>query len=140
MSLFRGETPDLGRGAGQYDFVTETLQSGSATAANYGVIFIADRDYEVLEVREAHSTAGTDAGAVTLTVEKLTGTQAPGAGANCFGTNTINLKGTANTVQSIIATSPVVISAGQRLAIKPTGVLTALVGVQVTIVLRARPF
>lgn len=141
MSLFRGESPVIGRGASLHYIVSETLQNGSATAANYGVFFIADRDYEVIEMSEAHTTAGTDAGTVTLALEKLTGTQAPDAGVNPFGTSTVNLKGTANTVQRLTKQSSTAnnsrLKAGDRLCLKDSGTLTALVGVSVVVILRS---
>lgn len=49
------------------------------TAANYGMVFTALRPCEVLEVSEVHGTLGTDGGAVTLQLERLTGTTAKGA-------------------------------------------------------------
>lgn len=101
-------------------------------------IFIAERPYQVVSVKEVHSTAGTDAGAVTLAVKKCTGTQAPSAGTNVL-TGTLNLKGTANTVQSgtLSATAAdSVLAAGDRLAIDITGTPTAVAGVVVLVTLR----
>lgn len=119
--------------------IIETLQGATAaTAANYGVIFIAPFACEVVSVREAHTTAGSDAGAVTIDIEKLTGTQAPDAGVSVLGA-TINLKGTANTLQTPALTGTAAnkqLAAGDRLCLKDAGVLTAVAGVTVTVELK----
>ncbi len=109
-----------------------------ATAANYGVFFIAPFACEVVSVREAHTTAGTDAGAVTLDIEKLTGTQAPDAGVSVLSA-TIDLKGAANTVQAPALTATTAnkrLAAGDRLCLKDAGTLTAVAGVAVTVELK----
>ncbi len=117
----------------------ETLQgAAAATAANYGVFFIAPFACEVVSVREAHTTAGSDAGAVTLDVEKLTGILAPDAGVSVLSA-TANLKGAANTVQAPALTVTAAnkqLAAGDRLCFKDTGVLTAVAGVAVTVELK----
>lgn len=113
--------------------------AAAATAANYGVFFIAPFACEVVSVRAAHTAAGTDAGAVTLDVEKLTGTQAPDAGVSVLGA-TINLKGAANTVQVPALTGTTAnkqLAAGDRLCLKDAGTLTAVAGVAVTVELKA---
>jgi hypothetical protein len=110
----------------------------TATDATDQNAFIADRAYQVVSVSEVHSVAGTDAGAVTLAVNKCTGTQAASAGANIL-TSTLNLKNTANTVASgtLSATAAnSVLAAGNRIAFDITGTTTGLVGAVVTIVLR----
>lgn len=110
-----------------------------ATAANYGVFFVAPFACEVVSVRESHETAGTDAGAVTLDIEKLTGTQAPDAGVAVLGATKINLKGTANTVQAPALTGTTAdkqLAAGDRLCLKDAGTLTAVAGVAVTVELK----
>jgi hypothetical protein len=94
---------------------------------------------EVLEIREVHTTAGSHGSAVSLQVEKCTGTTAPGSGTNLLTNNSdvgFNLKGTANTVQegTLIATRATrQLAAGDRLALDFAGTLTALAGVCVTI-------
>lgn len=118
--------------------VTETLQSGAAAAANYGVFFVAPFACEVVSVREVHTAAGTDAGAVTLDIEKLTGTQAPDAGISVLGA-TVNLKGAANTVQNPALTGTAAnkqLAAGDRLCLKDAGILTAVAGVAVIVELK----
>lgn len=120
--------------------VTETLQgAAAATAANYGVVFIAPFACEVVSVRENHTTAGSDAGAVTLDIEKLTGTQASGAGVAVLGATKINLKGAAETVQAPALTATAAnkqLAAGDKLILLDAGVLTAVAGVAVTIELK----
>ena len=120
--------------------VTEALQgAAAATAANYGIFFIAPFACEVVSVREVHTTAGTDAGAVTLDIEKLTGTTAPDSGVSVLSA-TINLKGAANTVQAPALTGTTAnkqLAAGDRLCLKDAGVLTAVAGVAVTVELKA---
>lgn len=107
------------------------------TAANYGIFFQVIRPCEFMEVREIHGTAGTDAGAVTLQVEKLTGTTAKGSGLNILVT-AYDLKGTINTSSSKtgVALQNRQLAAGDRLAIKSSGTLTALKDLQVTIYLK----
>ncbi len=114
--------------------------AAAATAANYGPFFIAPFACEVVSVREAHTAAGTDAGAVTLDIEKLTGTQAPDSGVAVLGATKINLKGAANTVQAPALTSTTAdkrLAAGDRLCLKDSGTLTAVAGVCVTVELKA---
>lgn len=118
--------------------------------------WIADDYYYVSAIAETHATAGNDAGAVTaqIFIDHANGT-APGAGTAALGTggsimsSTFNLKATANTIQNatladslkratmavaranppIALVSPIVIRPGDRLTFKPTGVLTTLAGV-----------
>ncbi|SRR6266498_3866966 len=102
-------------------------------------IFIANRAYQVKTISEVHSTAGSDAGAVNLQVTKDTATDAPGAGTDLLTNNTnagFDLKGTANTVQNgaLTATAAaLLLAAGDRLSLDFSGVLTALVGLVITI-------
>lgn len=120
--------------------VSATLDgAAAATAANYGLFFIAPFACEVVSVREAHTAAGTDAGAVTLDIEKLTGTQAPDAGVSVLGA-TVNLKGAVNTVQAPALTGTTAnkqLAAGDRLCLKDAGTLTAVAGVAVAVELKA---
>ncbi len=102
--------------------------------------FIADRDYEVADVLETHSTAGTDVGSVTLDIQIDRGTTAPGSGATVLG-STFNLKSTANTtVENAPSTtrSARFLSAGDRLSAVYTGTLTSLAGELATVVLIPR--
>lgn len=111
------------------------IGADAATAGNYGVFWIAPFDCVVESVREVHQTAGSDAGAVTLQIEKLTGTQALDAGTTLLA-SAIDLKGAANTVvtpalSTTIATNQLL--AGDRLALKDSGTLTAVNNVTVLI-------
>lgn len=116
--------------------------TSAATASNYGVFFIADRAYQVVSIKEVHGTAGTDAGAVTLNVEKLTGTQALDAGTALLTDNTnagVSLKATADTVQTgtlTATTASLQLAAGNRLALKDAGTLTNVAGVVVVVELK----
>jgi hypothetical protein len=90
---------------------------------------------EVFWVAESHTIAGTDAGAVTLDIEKLTGTQAPGAGTSILAT-TFDLKGTINTVvqkQGLDLSTARQLVNGNRLCLKLAGTTTAVAGCQVTL-------
>lgn len=119
--------------------IVATLNDTAAqTAANYGTIFTAlKRGYEVLVVGEIHGTLGTDAGAVTLQLEKLTGTTAKGSGTNILVT-AFNLKSTINTLVrkegSDLTNKKLAV--GDRLAWKTSGTLTALKDVHITIYLK----
>lgn len=111
------------------------------TAPNVAA-FIADADYELMSVSEIHETLGTDAGAVALDVKKSTGTQTAAAGATMLA-STFNLKAAINTVVrkdrsggGLTATlGNRRITKGDRVVIALTGVLTAVTGVCVTLVL-----
>lgn len=104
--------------------------------------FVANRAYQVTAIREVHSVAGNDAGAVNLQVTKDTGTNAPGAGTDLLTDNTgagFNLKGTANTVQTGTLTGTAAslqLAAGDRLSVDFAGTLTTLAGVVVTVSLK----
>jgi len=120
------------------DYILKRANGDLAQDADqYGVIFIARHPIEILRVSEVHSTAGTDGSAVTLDVEKLTGTTAPGSGATILG-STFDLKSTANTVVNketinLVSGLGRILQEGDRLALVDTGTLTALTDVCVTI-------
>lgn len=119
----------------------------SATAGNYSAFFTAPVAMTVASITEVHAVKGTDGSAVSLQVEKLTGTTAPGSGTTLLST-AFDLKGTINTVQTtslvgtIKPTTSLVtsivslqLSAGDRLALKLTGTPTAVANVTVTLIL-----
>lgn len=114
--------------------------SDAATAGNYTApFFIANRSYEVIEVRERHETAGSDAGAVTVMLKKVPSGTAPGSGTNML-TAGINLKATADTNQSGSITATVAnrrLARGDAMSLVTTGVLTAVAGVTVEVLLKA---
>lgn len=99
--------------------------------------FQSNRKLTVLGVSMIWGTAATDAGAVTLTVTKDTGTTAAGGGTAILAA-VQSVKGTANTVvnPALTATASVLnLNAGDRLSIKTAGTLTALAGVVVVVYL-----
>ena len=106
----------------------------AATSGNYSIFFISPVATVVQGIQEVHTTAGTDSGTVTLNVEKLTGTTAPGSGTNLIAT-ALSLKATANTVQTATLTTQSLLSlgAGDRLALVLVGTPTAVANVTVTI-------
>ena len=108
----------------------------AATSTNYGVFFIANRPIEIMKVQISHTTAGTNAGEVTLQIEKLIGTDALDGGTELLKT-AYDLKGTINTVNSYRGYNQLVrdrvLKEGERLALKDSGTLTDVAGVCVTI-------
>lgn len=99
-------------------------------------IFVADVAYQVTAMRVVWGVAG-GAGAV-LSIEKLTGTTAPGGGTTML-TGTIDITATANTVTSgaLVATaSTLQLAAGNRIGVVLGGVLTGLLGCCVTVILK----
>ena len=108
-----------------------------ATAANYAPFFISDRSMIVVAVSEVHGTAGTDAGAVTLQIERLQGTEAPDAGDTLLA-SALSLKTTANTVQyaTLVGTDVIRLGRGDRLCLKDAGTLTSVANLIVTVYLR----
>jgi hypothetical protein len=102
------------------------------------VFFIASAPMQILGVQEVHTTLGTDAGAVTGSVEKLTGTQAPGAGVTVLSA-TVNLKAAINTVQTpaLSATAAnLLLATGDRVGFVLSGTATAVAGVVVSVLAR----
>lgn len=117
-------------------YISHTIPgTQSATAANYGVFFIAPFKCYVSKVQEVHLTAGSDGGAVTLGIEKLTSAEAPGSGDDVLST-ALSLKTTAGTVQSGTITATRAdsnLEIGDRLCLEDTGTLTAVANVTVLI-------
>lgn len=109
--------------------------TSAATATNYGVFFVVPVACYVTGVKEVHQTAGSDGGAVTVTLEKLTGTSALDAGTEVLAT-ALSLKATANTVQTGTLSATLgarTLAVGNRLALKDAGTLTAVANVTVLI-------
>lgn len=107
----------------------------AATATNYGVIYIVPVACYVTGFKEVHQTAGLDVGTVTVTLEKLTGTTALDSGTEVLAT-ALSLKATANTVQTGTLSATLgarTLAAGNRLALKDAGTLTAVANVTVLI-------
>jgi hypothetical protein len=120
-------------------YVHHTIQgTAAATAANYGVFLIVPVACLVTRIQEVHQTLGTDGGAVTLNIEKLTGTTALDAGSTLLPT-AFNLKAAINTVLTGTLTTTSTtrsLLAGDRLAMKDSGVLTAVANVTVLVELQ----
>ena len=106
-------------------------------------LFVADADYTIEQVAEVHEVLATDGSAVTLDIVKCTGTQTAAQGTSIL-TAAFNLKATINTVVRKAQSAGLVVTnnkaglrvkAGDRIAAKFTGTLTALTGVNITLVL-----
>lgn len=107
----------------------------AATAGNYSVFFTAPFPITLSSATEAHVTAGSSGSAVTVDIEKLTGTTAPGSGI-LLTLTPISLKTTANTVQgaSLIQNVNILqLLTGDRLALRLTGTPTAVADMCMTI-------
>lgn len=117
---------------------TVNIPAGAAAADYDGLFFIADAAYEVVAVRERHGVAGNDAGAVTLMVNKVPSGTAKAAGTAVLAAG-IDLKAAADTNQSPALHATVAntqLAAGDALGIVPTGTLTAVDAVTVTVWLK----
>ncbi len=108
-------------------------------------VFIADRAYTVVSIKEVHSVAGNDASAVTLDVRKVTDASAPGASAGStvkeLLASALNLKSTANTVVTGTLTSTTAdldLAAGDKIGLNFIGTLTTLAGGLLVIELKAK--
>ena len=118
-------------------FIITHFLSGTAASlsANYGVVFNAQFNCEVMAVAASWETASTSG---TLQLEKLTGTTAPGSG-NGLLTSTISTAGVANTVNHgvfFVSSTARQLVRGDRLAISDGGTLTSLVSLATTIVMK----
>ena len=101
-------------------------------------IFTADRDYEILDIRERHAVVAGQAGTLNAYVD--TGTTAPGGG-QAVATSNFDMTATANT--QVAGTLQVLglrfLLAGDRLSVKsPSGSLASAKGVQLTVALQPR--
>jgi len=108
-------------------------------------VFIADRAYTVVSIKEVHGAEGTDAGAATGAVRKVTAVAAPGAAAGAtvkeFLTTAFDLKSTANTTVTGTLTATAAdlnLAAGDKIGVNFVGVLTGLDGGVIVIELKAR--
>lgn len=85
-------------------WINQTLPGATAaTVANYSTFWIAPVRCYVTGFKEVHATAGSDSGAATLMLEKLTGTTAPGSGVSILtnGTTTFTVSGSVLTLGSL---------------------------------------
>jgi hypothetical protein len=107
----------------------------AATSANYKTFLIVPVASTLTGFKEVHGTAGTDGGAVTIDLEKLTGTTAPGSGSTMLSA-TLNLKGAANTILTATLTGTLAnrsVKIGDRIALKSSGTLTSVADVSVLV-------
>lgn len=104
------------------------------TAGTYSILFIADRDYDVISVSEAHGTACSSNG--TLQIEKCSSGVAPDSGTVLLST-ALALNTTANTPQyGALITNTLRIKRGDRLVAKDAGTLTDVKDLNISILLR----
>ena len=103
---------------------------------------LTNEKWELVDAIYSHSTKGTDAGAVNLQIEKLTGTQAPGAGTALLTNNTnagFDCKGANNTPQTAALTTTkadLQFTCGDRIGVVVSGTTTALAGACLTLFLK----
>lgn len=121
---------------GKKQAVSVTL-SGVApqTAGNYSSFFIVPYPITISQIQAVYTV--TNGGALTLYVEKLTGTNAPGSGTS-VQTGTFNLNTTANTNQTAVLTPTIGViqlATGDRLGLVKTGTLTSIANLTVTLIL-----
>ena len=102
-------------------------------------IWLADADAELVWAAEIHATLGTDGSPVTADLVRCASAVAAASGTSLLS-STFNLKATINTRQlKSVSTGGLaaarLIYAGESLAINFAGVMTALTGVNITVVL-----
>lgn len=112
------------------------------TAPNVALL-VADGEYEILSASETHETLGTDGSAVTVDVVKASDGTALSGGTSMLG-SAFNLKATINTEQRKTISNGGLsttaanrrVTRGQRIGLKFSGTMTAVTGVNVTVVLQ----
>lgn len=122
----------------EIDFDAKSSTITKSFGASDLPFFIARHPCEVLWVAESHIVAGSYSGNVTMDIVKLTNGQAVASGISILAT-TFNMKSTANTVvakEGKDLSPNRQLKPNDRLALKFTGVLTNLTGVQVTLYLK----
>lgn len=102
-------------------------------------LWCADADCEIVWASEIHEVLGTDGSAVTADLVKVADGTVAGSGTSLLA-STFNLKATVTTqqIRSISAgtlAADRIIYAGQRLAINFAGTMTAVAGVNITVIL-----
>ena len=117
-------------------YISHTIVGAdAAVAANYTTFWIAPFACYVTGVKEAHQAVGSDAGAVSLQLEKLTSGVAPDSGVAMLST-ALSLKATANVVQNGTLSptlSNINLAKDDRLCLKDAGVLTGISNVSVLV-------
>ncbi len=108
-------------------------------------IFIADRAYTVVSIKEIHSVAGGSSAAIAIRKHTAAGTAAPGAAAGAtvkeLLTAAIDLTATANVSQTATLTATTAdlnLAAGDKIGSDLSGTLTGLAGCVVVIELKAK--
>ena len=116
-----------------------------SNSTDYGVIYTAPEKGRVIYISEAHKTAGSDAGSVTMQLEKLTDGTASGSGIDLLAT-AFDLKSTADTIvekemiddfvkSSTSGVLDITFQKGERLGLVTTGTLTAVADVTGTLMI-----
>lgn len=128
----KGELDFENGGAGSKGFSIVNIEYTASSVDK--VCFVAPRRYIVKSIVGRPTVAGTDGGAVTAVIKKAESGAAITAG-TALHSSTYNLKGTANTPQTLSVTAADnEIPAGTAIGIDFTGTLTSATGV-VTITL-----
>ena len=141
---------------------TQIFGASAATPANYGIIHTVPAIninrlpgatpgpvWQITDVRARFEAAGTDGGGATLQLIRVPSGTAKAAGISCLATP-INLQGAINVNQDAplvpipagapsTATDTIQLWDGDSLALVPTGTLTAVAGVSVTVELMRLP-
>ena len=120
--------------------VTISRKGGNNLGAYEGLFFIAPVACEITSVRQRHEIAGTDGSAVTLMVKKVPSGTARASGSDVLAAG-FDLKATVNTVQvgTLHGTKAnYQLVAGDGLGLVPTGTLTNVDGVTVTVEFKMR--
>lgn len=117
-----------------YEVSTSLVGTAPATTTNYDNFYVPNLPVRLVGVREAHRTAGTDGGAVSIDLEKLTSGTAAGSGTGMLSA-VLSLKTTAATPQfgspsTTAATAR--LKPGDRVSLLLAGTPTAVAGVAVT--------
>ncbi|HUC20402.1 MAG TPA: hypothetical protein VMR98_02825 [Candidatus Polarisedimenticolaceae bacterium] len=124
---------------GSYTFLVTTRIpfTDAASSSKYGMFFVAPFPCSLVTAVERHGAVAT--GPATLDIEKLAVGILSGSGVSMI-TSTFDLVGAANTVQSkkpTTVSSNAGLDTGDGVALKPSGTLTFLNDVTVTLVLKA---
>lgn len=126
-----------GKESSQVGFIPVSLEYNASSVDKSS--FVAQRSYRVMGILARVTAAGTDVSAVTAAVKKAPSGTAIASG-TALHSGSVDLKGTANTNQSITLSttdSDLNIDEGDAIGLDVTGTLTAATGV-VTVLLAPR--
>ena len=114
-----------------------TVGQADLTSAASTAFFTADRDYEILDLREIHDVVGNDGGTVTVDCTIDTGTTAPGGGTSIM-TGALSLKAPARTTQvgTLAALGARYLLTGDRLSAKFSGTTSAAKGLAISVAVK----